>query len=72
MEIRVVEKIVENNSSPSNKYSFKFALFPDCPGFPEGLVEASDKAQWGVRKPGQTLSREGSGTGANSDREAGP
>lgn len=48
LEIRVVEKEEyyikwENNRSSSNTYSFKFVLFPDCPGFPEGLVEASDK-----------------------------
>lgn len=28
---------------PNNVYSFKFAVFPDCPGYPQGLVEASDK-----------------------------
>lgn len=30
---------------PNNVYSFKFAVFPDCPGYPQGLVEASDKGQ---------------------------
>lgn len=32
-----------NEEVPSNVYSFKFALSPDCPGYPQGLVEASDK-----------------------------
>ena len=31
------------NKIPDNPYSFKFALYPDCPGYPQGLVEASDK-----------------------------
>lgn len=49
--IRVVEdldyaKKWANEEVPSNVYSFKFALSPDCPGYPQGLVEASDKGQW--------------------------
>ncbi|XP_022299061.2 uncharacterized protein LOC111107923 isoform X2 [Crassostrea virginica] len=31
------------NKIPDNPYSFKLALYPDCPGYPQGLVEASDK-----------------------------
>ncbi|XP_061187389.1 uncharacterized protein LOC133195534 [Saccostrea echinata] len=28
---------------PDKPYSFKFALYPECPGYPKGLVEASNK-----------------------------
>lgn len=51
LEIRVMEDSMyaekwAKEEVPNNVYSFKFAVFPDCPGYPQGLVEASDKGQW--------------------------
>lgn len=60
LEIRVMEdsKYAEKwakEEVPNNVYSFKFAVFPDCPGYPQGLVEASDKGQWTIQIGGLIL-----------------
>lgn len=60
LEIRVMEdsKYAEKwakEEVPNNVYSFKFAVFPDCPGYPQGLVEASDKGQWTIQIEGLIL-----------------
>lgn len=60
LEIRVMEDSMyaekwAKEEVPNNVYSFKFAVFPDCPGYPQGLVEASDKGQWTIQIGGLIL-----------------
>ncbi|XP_062569373.1 uncharacterized protein LOC134231428 isoform X2 [Saccostrea cucullata] len=43
LEDQAYTKMWADNKVPDKPYSFKFALYPECPGYPKGLVEASNK-----------------------------